>query len=398
MENQPAKKKELPAFEGSPPEETGFHQERFNTMAREYEKSPVKKILNLNAKMSPKDFAHTEAIRDDADFERRKDEEFHAWEKNLKVVVGHLLEKRDHGTERKDIRPLLLILGGGMKGASGAGQALIGLPAVGLDTVFDTVVGISAGAPTAAYFIGGREQSAKGASIFYEECTEGEFINTSVKRLPRIMDIDVVTEAMSHGEKALEKQKVLDSRTDFFVVATGKKDGRGELIDAKTAQPGMMNAIAASMAVPIAYKKAIEVNGKEYVDGTFSPVPLEEIVKKFNPTDILVLPQVPFNRTDAFELNFGEKIVAEFAHRFDSLNTVEKFLRIKEEIRKSMEYIQKQKGVHIGVLWPPDSALNPLTTDPDQVEAAVMESARGVIRTFGAEQPGKLDIFHSRRQ
>ena len=181
-------------------------------------------------------------------------------------------------------------------------------------------------------------------------------------------------------------------------MATGKKDGRGELIDAKTAQPGMMNAIAASMAVPIAYKKAIEVNGKEYVDGTFSPVPLEEIVKKFNPTDILVLPQVPFNRTDAFELNFGEKIVAEFAHRFDSLNTVEKFLRIKEEIRKSMEYIQKQKGVHIGVLWPPDSALNPLTTDPDQVEAAVMESARGGIRTFGAEQPGKLDIFHSRRQ
>ena len=44
-------------------------------------------------------------------------------------------------------------MGGGMKGPYGAGQALLGLPKAGLDKVFNTVVGISAGAATATYFV-----------------------------------------------------------------------------------------------------------------------------------------------------------------------------------------------------------------------------------------------------
>ena len=64
-------------------------------MAKEYEDSVVQRVLNWNTKMSAKDFAHAEAIRDDADFERRKDAEFQAWEKNLRVVIDNLLEKRD---------------------------------------------------------------------------------------------------------------------------------------------------------------------------------------------------------------------------------------------------------------------------------------------------------------
>lgn len=417
---QRGSKKELPAFKGEPPAEAVFHQERFNKMAREHaERSIVKKVLDWNAKMSAKDFAHAEAIRDDADFERRKDVEFQAWDKDLKIVTHNITERIAgivNGEARKDIRPLLLIMGGGMKGASGAGQALLGLPAVleslahssrtsvasessavSLDQVFDTVVGISAGAPTAAYVLN-EEQASAGASIFYKECTKGEFISRKLKRLPRIMDIDVVTQAMSHGEKALEQRRVLDSKADFFIVVTGKEDGKCELIDAKTAKPGMMDAIAASMAVPIAYKKAIEVNGKEYIDGAFSPVPLEEIIKKFNPTDILILPQVPFNRLDALKLSIGGRIISKFAHMFDSLGPVEKFVRISEELRVALEYARGQSKVNIGVLWPPDSNLNPLTTDPGQVEAAATESARGVIKAFGVEQPGKINLFHSKKQ
>lgn len=385
------------------PHEFDFHQERFNKMAREHaERSIIKKVIDWNVKMSPKDFAHAEALRDDADFERRKDIEFQAWEKNLKVVVGNLLEKRDQrnldGTERKDIRPLLLILGGGMKGPYGAGQALLGLPAVGLDKVFDTVVGISAGAATAAYFVGGGEQAPKGASIFYEECTAGEFIKP--ERVRQIMNIDVVTDAMSLGEKAVDQKAVLDSKTEFYVGVTRKEDWQSELINAKTAKPGMITAVGASMAVPLLYRKAIEVNGEKYVDGAFDPMPIEKIIKQFNPTDILVLPNTPFDRMDAFELTPGEYLIAEFAHRtgsLGSLGTTEKFLRVKEEIRKSLEYIQHQSKVNIGILWPPDSNLSNLTTDPDKVEAAVIESARGVIKEFGAEQPREIGSFHSRK-
>lgn len=366
-------------------------------MAKEYEQSLIKRILNWNVKMSAKDFAHVEAKRENADFERRKDAEFQAWEKNLKTVVDNLLEKRDHGAERKDIRPLLLILGGGMKGPYGAGQALLGLPAVGLDKVFDTVVGISAGAATAAYFVGGAGQAPKGASIFYEECTEGEFIK--LRRVHQVMNIDVVTDAMSRGEKAVDQRTVLDSETEFYVGVTGKKDGQCALINAKTAKSGMITAVGASMAVPLLYRKAIEVNGVEYIDGAFDPMPVEKIIEQLNPTDILILPNTPFDRMDAFELSPGQYLFAELAHRTGSLGSIgsiEKFIRVKEEIRKSLEYIQQQKKVNIGILWPPDSNLSNLTIDPGKVETAVLESARGVIKEFGAKQPGKINLFHSR--
>jgi predicted acylesterase/phospholipase RssA len=381
------------------PDEFDFHQERFDTMARNHaERGILKRVMDWNAKMSAKDFAHVEALRDDAEFERRKDKEFLSWQANLRVVVDNLLEKRDQsdGAEGKDIRPLLLILGGGMKGPYGAGQALLGLPAVGLGKVFDTVVGVSAGAATAAYFVAGGGQASKGASIFYEECTAGEFINP--KRIHQIMNIDVVTDAMSHGEKALDQEAVHKSKTGFYVAVTRKGDWQSELVNAKTAKPGMITAVGASMAVPLLYRKAVKVNGEQYVDGAFDPMPIERIIEQFNPTDILVLPNTPFDRLDAFELTPGQYLFAELAHAtgsIGSLGTVEKFLRIKEEIRASLEHIQTQQNVNIGILWPPDSNLSNLTTDPDKVEAAIMESARGVIKEFGAEQPKELGVYHS---
>jgi len=215
------------------------------------------------------------------------------------------------------------------------------------------------------------------------------------------MNIDVVTEAMSHGEKSVDKQAVLDSETELYVGATRKEDGEFELINAKTARPGMITAVGASMAVPLVYRKAIEVNGEKYIDGAFDPMPIERLIKQFKPTDILVLPNTPFDRMDAFELNPGQYLFAELAHQTGSLGsigTVEKFLRVKEEIRKSLEYIQNQNKVNIGILWPPDSGLSNLGTNPDKVEAAVIESARDVIKQFGSAQPRKLNLFHSKKQ
>ncbi len=382
--------------------EFDFNQKRFSKMAEKYaDRSIVQKVIDWNKKMSEIDFEQEEAVRDNADFERRKGEEFQAWEKNLKVVVDNLIEKRDSKTEKKDIRPLLLILGGGMKGPYSAGQALIGLPAIGLDSkFFDAVVGISAGADVASYFVAGGKQMPKGASVFYEECTEGEFID--FRRVNQIMNVEVISNVMSKGEKAVDQQAILDSKTKFYVGVTGAEDGKSELIDVKTAKPGMMDALTASMAVPLVYRKAIEVNGKKYVDGAFDPMPIEKIIEKFNPTDILVLPNTPFDRMDAFELTPGEYLFAELSSKMGSvgsagsLDNVEKFLLIKEEVRKSLEYIQKQKGVNVGILWPPDSGLSNFTTDPDKVEEAVIESARNVIDIFGAEQPENLNLFHKK--
>ena len=373
------------------PEEFAFHQERFNKMAEDYaNRGFIRKLISPQDR-SALDFARKEAYRDLADFDKKQSVEYKEWEKNLQPVIKNLLEKRDN-MENKEIRPLLLVLGGGMKGPYSAGQAL-GLNEMGLNQVFDTAVGISAGAGTVSYFTAGLEQSRIGTSLFYENCTSKDFIN--FKRIHQIMNVQTIADAIKEGDKALDQEAVRKSRTEVYYGVTRASDGKSELINAKTATPSMTEALKASMALPIVYGESVEVNGEHYIDGAFDPMPVETLIEKFKPTDILVLPNIPFDNIENFELNFSEKLITKFVPRVGSLGAVEKFLRIKEEIRKSLEYIQSQTGVRIGIMWPPDSDLGNVTTDPTQIEAAIIESARSVIKQFGGEQPDKILLNHS---
>ncbi|HEY4479665.1 MAG TPA: hypothetical protein VI981_04920 [Candidatus Paceibacterota bacterium] len=383
------------------PAEFDFHQERFQKMADIHEqkwwvkaqKIIMKQILDRDAvELSAVDFAHEEALRDDVDFERKRDEEeYEASERNLKPVIEALIQKRNN-PERKDIRTLLVIPGGGMRCAVGAGQALIGLNAVGMDKAFDNVFGISGGGQVAAFFAGGKERSARGASIFYEECTYGEFIKKT--RISRIMNVDVVSNAMTSGEKELDQKAVRDSGIGLYLGVTRVDDEKCEIINAKTARPGIMDALKATMAVPLFYGKDIEVNETKYMDGAFDPLPIQRLIEKFEPTHILILANVPFNRVDSFELSPGEYLLAEFLPKVGSLGTMAKFASNKKQMRESLEFIQKQSGVNIGILWPPDTNLDTLTTDPYKIEASELEAARGVIKAFGGEQPRDLNLYH----
>ncbi|QQG45729.1 MAG: patatin-like phospholipase family protein [Candidatus Sungiibacteriota bacterium] len=387
------------------PAEFEFHQQRFEKMAKEFnERGLLQKVMDWRrgigwkAQMTAMDFAHEEALRDNADFERRRTEEFQAWERNLRSVLDHLIQRRD-GKEERPRKFVLLILGGGMKGPYSAGQAL-GLHEVGLGRAFDVVVGISAGAGTAAYFSAGKEQAQIGTSLFYEECTTKDFID--FRRLHQIMNVDFIAKAMRHGPKTLDQKAIMDSPQELYVGVTDPKTFKSKFIDVKTATPDMISPFHASMAAPIAYRKAVEVNDGRYVDGAFDPMPVEKVIEQFQPTDILILPNTPFDRMDAFETTPGEYLVSELIEGASkvipaaSLGTVEKFLRIKEQIRKSLEFIQKQKGVNIGILWPRDSGLTNVTTDAVRIKAAVLESARGVIKEFGAQQPREIELFESK--
>ncbi len=331
--------------------------------------------------------------------------EFEKWQEGLRVVVENLKEKKNN-PENKEVRPLLLILGGGMKGPYSAGQ-VAGLNEVGMTAdVFDTVIGISAGAGTAAYYVAGPEQTLIGSSLFYEECTTPDFINA--RRISRVMDVEYLTaKAMGEGEKKLDETAVRAAKTElYFGVTQLPKDGsdpQEEFINAKTAEPGLLPAMRASMSVPLVAGEVPPVNGIEYVDGAFDPMPIAAIIERFKPTDILVLPNTPFNRLDTFRLSKTEYVVAELAKALGStgslvsLGQLEKFMLIKEQLRKSMEYIQKEQHVNIGIMWPPDSNLDALRQNGDDIKTAVYESARGVIKEFGAEQPHDLHLYESEK-
>jgi len=62
-----------------------------------------------------------------------------------------------------------------------SGGQVIALEEAGLSDAFDIAVGVSTGAPIAAYFLA--QQSVLGTSIYYEECTTPQFISLSRMRV-----------------------------------------------------------------------------------------------------------------------------------------------------------------------------------------------------------------------
>jgi hypothetical protein len=86
-----------------------------------------------------------------------------------KLVFGELQKRRDdlrNGIENNS-NPVLMVLGGTLRGCYGGG-GVIALKKMGLTDAFKTVIGISTGAPTVAYFLA--NQPEIGTSIYSEEC------------------------------------------------------------------------------------------------------------------------------------------------------------------------------------------------------------------------------------
>lgn len=375
-----------------------FHVERFRKQAEEYANRPwIWRLWTHGGKaMAAADFARKEALRDRADAIRRNNEEFRAWQHSLQSVIKRLLIKRDDpGGAGKDIHPLIFILAGGMRGPYSTGQ-LIGLNYLKLGDVFDIIFGLSAGAGAATYFSAGEEQSRVVASIFYDELTTGEFVN--FLRLHQIMDISMLGNIMRYGKKKLDQEAVKRARHELYLGVTRKETLEPEFVNAKTAKPDIPAAVEASMAIPLLFRKAVEVNGIPYIDGAFDYLPVKKVIEKFHPTDILILANIPFDRLESFHLSLGEFLVVEMSSKLEgveSLKIVEKVLLMKEEFRKALEYIREQESrVNIGILWPPDMGLTTTGTDHDLIKAAVLESARDVISQFGIEQPEHIELYN----
>jgi hypothetical protein len=85
--------KEFPVNPLAETEEFKFHQDRFSQAADKRNKKYFNRFLKK--KITNVDVAHEEALRDNIDFEKRKDQEFKEWQKNLKVVINHLKIRRD---------------------------------------------------------------------------------------------------------------------------------------------------------------------------------------------------------------------------------------------------------------------------------------------------------------
>jgi predicted patatin/cPLA2 family phospholipase len=374
-----------PSAENLLSQERAFHQERWGRRSKEILRGWLRK------KKSSDEIMIEEALRDDKDFEKRKHREYIEWQKNLQVVLHNMVEraKNPEGSNRK---VLVVILGGGMKCAYSGGQ-VIALNMLGLtaDKV-DAVVGASGGAVVATAYVAGTKQTLKTTEMMATTMSSKEFIDPTLKNLidRKIIKLDKLRERIEDEESPylIDVTKVQESPTKLSYVVTlpveGSEEPEVRFLDAKKV-PSIPEAITASMTLPNLTGAIPKINGVEYRDGAISPLPIDELIREFDPTDVLILPQAPFEELENIKPSTQDRVAAMVA-RVTNQRSLEKGLLSRKVLRKSLERTKAITNVNIGVMWAPDGGMDTLDTVPDNFKAAVVASVKDTLKQFGQEQ------------
>ena len=194
-----------------------------------------------------------------------------------KGVIGAIKEKKrlmDAGLSHEHIKPVLIIDGGLMKGAYGVGGALA-LEELGYTEVFDNVVGISSGAPSAAYFTIGEVNV--GSAVLWERCCSKKFLN--MWRFWNQVNTDYFMSALrEEGGSGLKAQKVLEARTKIYFGVANFQTGEPKLIH-PTSTGELFTALQASILMPNVSKDIIHLDNIRYADGGFTKPHVLELVR-----------------------------------------------------------------------------------------------------------------------
>ena len=114
--------------------------------------------------------------------------------KNLRTRA----DQKTNGKNDSQIKTCLVVQGGGMRAAYSMG-CLLALDEFGYRGAFDYILGSSAGAINAAYFLAG--QSKMAARIYADYLTQNDFIDFFRPR--NILSTKRLMEVLSHGKMGL---------------------------------------------------------------------------------------------------------------------------------------------------------------------------------------------------
>jgi len=175
-------------------------------------------------------------------------------------------QRSEHGS-----KPALVVQGGGMRGIYSIG-ALAALADADLRDAFGAVVGSSAGAVNAAYFLAG--QVEQGLRIYLDDLSTSRFINP--RRLWRVVDVDHLIDDVLRRRHPLDRTALQAASADLRIVLTDAVTGAAHVVRADEAHD-LYEVLRATCALPALYNKQIRIGGRRYIDGgVVAPVPVEQ--------------------------------------------------------------------------------------------------------------------------
>ncbi len=214
----------------------------------------------------------------------------------------------------------LLVLSGGTRGVYGAAQTRA-LEERGLRDNFEVLAGISSGAGPILYFAGG--VVSRGVRVYYEECPKSDFLSFAPRRVRNgtMLDPNFLGAVFRGkiGTNGVCLDAVKSCAADVVVGLTDCESGQGVFVDIKTAMPDPVEAVIASMAMPILCRRPFVVNGKRYRDGGVEsiPFPARKLVEGWGLDALIVFANRPRSWVHSRPRQVVERLVSKDRTAFD---------------------------------------------------------------------------------
>ena len=183
----------------------------------------------------------------------------------LRVLMARRRVGDVPGARRDKHRVVLVVGGGGMRGAYVAGM-LRGLDRAGLRAGFDEVFGASSGAFSGAAFLTG--QAEEGAACFPEDLAGRAFINLARLGTGRpVLSLDYLIEKVLGRRKPLLWDALGASPAPLRIVATDTADLTAHTLTPDTVEQ-WRQAVRASACIPLLAGRPIAFGGRYWIDGS----------------------------------------------------------------------------------------------------------------------------------
>ena len=291
------------------------------------------------------------------------------------------------GDRSPDGRKLALVVeGGALRGVCSAG-GVVALEDLRLTDVFDHVYGTSAGVMNASYFVAG--QARLGIRIYYEDMNRRSIVNPW--RFWKILDLDRLFARAVMGNKRLDLDAVLASRSKLFIATLEMASGTGLLFDAQAlATPEkVLGALRAATAAPLLFHGRASVEGLRCMDaGAVNAFPVEDALAA-GCTDILVL----LTRPVGYRRRPAARAMRWLFNRLHASGTpkLARALAVRHEVDARQRDLAFGRaplpaGVNVATLCTDDGeVVDRLTRDPRLLRAGATSFGRKTLRAFGAD-------------
>jgi predicted patatin/cPLA2 family phospholipase len=288
-----------------------------------------------------------------------------------KSVIEALKLKKslmDSGQKHDHLKILCICDGGLIKGAYSVGVGLA-LEELGYTKTFTDFVGVSSGAPSAAYYLGGN--IAVGGSLIYDECCSKRFL--SRWRFWAPVDTNYIVDVLKGVTgKSLLLKNIFESPTTLHIGVSDFYTAKPKLIIPKN-EDELLESIRASILLPSVARGKVFLNGRRYFDGGVAyPHIIQEAADSIDYSHLLILTSQNYkeDKVSKFETFVCSTI---FRHRISKPGLFA-FNHRRQARREALEKIFQDARPCL-VVWG-DGSIGGTERDSSKVKAVVERSKK----------------------